>query len=175
MDDEEGGRAKAAVTTARVTKRAKPLAGVPLFHRACWLAASVIKGLLGPAADTPDKPNALKIKDHRSPGFEKCMHMSDKICLADIKAIKNKFHSQGVSINDVFAALLTMTLKRYYEEVGDPIAAQCVRASFPVNMRTSADNAHASFGNRIGKYSGHRIAVLPPLLCHVLRRRACHA
>ena len=41
--------------------------------------AGVIKGLLGPAADTPDKPNTLKIKDHRSPGFEKCMHMSDKI------------------------------------------------------------------------------------------------
>lgn len=131
----------------KVSKRASPLAGIPLIHRAFWFAEGVIKGILGPAADAPDKANALKIKDHRNPGMEKALHMSDKISLADVKVIKNKI--DGVSINDVFAALLTMTLRRYYEEIGDPVATQSVRASFPVNLRTSSDTVDNSFGNRI--------------------------
>ena len=167
LDDEAGGKTLDTATSGRVTKRTIPLAVVPLFHRTCWFAESVIKGLLGPAADAPDKPNALKIKDHRNPGVEKCMHMSEKICLADVKVIKNKFQDHGVSINDVFATLLTMTLKRYYEEVGDPIATQSVRASFPVNMRTSSDDAHTSFGNRIGKYCGVAAALVLPRMPHV--------
>jgi hypothetical protein len=170
LDDEEGGKTLDTATSGRVAKRANPLAGVPLFHRTCWFVEGVIKGVLGPAADAPDKPNALKIKDHRNPGFEKCFHMSDKVCLADIKVIKNKFQALGVSINDVFAALLTMTLKRYFEEVGDPIAAQSVRASFPVNMRTSSDNAHTSFGNRIGKYCCAAAALALPRLLRCVAR-----
>jgi hypothetical protein len=46
----------------------------------------------------------------------------------------------GATVNDVFAALMTMTVRKYLEERGDPAAAggTRVRAAFTVNARPEA-------------------------------------
>ena len=50
-------------------------------------------------------------------------------------ALKAKF--PGTTVNDIFAALMVMCVRRYLEGVKDPIvgSGRSIRASFPVNLR----------------------------------------
>eukprot|EP00277_Geminigera_cryophila_P030198 CAMPEP_0173062652 /NCGR_PEP_ID=MMETSP1102-20130122/3932_1 /TAXON_ID=49646 /ORGANISM="Geminigera sp., Strain Caron Lab Isolate" /LENGTH=521 /DNA_ID=CAMNT_0013929337 /DNA_START=69 /DNA_END=1637 /DNA_ORIENTATION=- len=131
----------------KVSKRVNPLAGVSKWHRAMYLGQGIFMGILGPAGDVADKANSLKLKNHRQPSAQVNFADTEKICLAEMKQLKNKFKSQGISINDVFAALMTMTLRAYYQEIGDPISSGTIRLAFAINSR-SVSKAE-SHGNQV--------------------------
>merc|ERR1711862_168023 len=55
----------------------------------------------------------------------------------------------GASVNDVMLATLTLTLQRYFREVGQEMKA--IRGNFPINMRSPAEAnvLQKSMGNRV--------------------------
>merc|ERR1712151_412038 len=122
-----------------------------LGNLSACLAGSV-KAICDPCMPR-DPPNKLKVKDHLNPGKEKSVATSDVIDLSLVKEVKNQF--PGATINDVLLTVVSLTLRRYYEEHGDKVlkAKKPISANFPVNMRTASEDvlSTASFGNRFSQ------------------------
>jgi NRPS condensation-like uncharacterized protein len=94
-----------------------------------------IRGVIGTLLPA-DPPNLLKLPNHRNPGTQRCMATTGKIALQEIKDLKAKF--PGTTINDIFATLMTMCVRKYLEEQGDPVvlSGRIIRAAFAINMRS---------------------------------------
>merc|ERR1712187_390386 len=86
-------------------------------------------------------------------GKEKSVASSDQIDLSLVKEVKNRF--PGATVNDVLLTVVSLTLRRYYEEHGDNVlkAKKRISANFPVNMRAPTEDvlSVASFGNRVSQ------------------------
>jgi NRPS condensation-like uncharacterized protein len=96
-----------------------------------------IRGVIGTLLPA-DPPNLLKLPNHRNPGTQKCMATTGTIPLQEVKDFKAKF--PGTTINDIFATLVTMCVRKYLEEQGDPIlkSGRTIRAAFAINTRSKA-------------------------------------
>merc|ERR1712150_105897 len=87
----------------------------------------------------------LKEPNHRKPSQEKSNSCGERISLEEMKRIKLKF--PGATVNDIMLATLTITLKNYFTEKGQPFIN--IRGSFPVNLRPAKqDPLLHSMGNR---------------------------
>jgi hypothetical protein len=142
-------------------RRANPLAHVPLLTRAAAMADGLARGFLGPLIPA-DPPSALKAANHRRVAPERRCATSERISLAEVppctprrpfwrtadpartgrrqvKALRGRL--PGLTVNDVFAALLTVCVRKALEAAHDPLlrrpaSARRLRATFPVNLRT---------------------------------------
>lgn len=87
----------------------------------------------------------IKEKDHRNPGKEKACGFGETVSLDSMKKIKSKF--DGATVNDVMLATLTLTIQRYFAEIGE--GSTKLRANFPINLRPAGqDVLTESIGNR---------------------------
>jgi hypothetical protein len=95
----------------------------------------------GLAASTwkPDPKNALALDDPTKPSKNKRVIQCAKIPLDEFKAIKQRF--PGATLNDVMMALMTATLRAFFEEKNDPCIKPGgkVRGAFPINLRKPHD------------------------------------
>lgn len=112
-------------------KKRDPTQGVGILTRIAAAVSGTVRGILGSALPA-DVPNALKLKDPRNPTRAKTSASSPPIPLSEVKQMQKLV--PGATVNTVLCALSTMVLRKYYEEVGDPIIAkkQNIRASFPI-------------------------------------------
>jgi hypothetical protein len=81
--------------------------------------------------------------DARQPSPTKSTALSEKISLAKIKEVKNKY--PGATVNDVLVAVLCMTLHAYFSETeqGRALLASdetMIRATFPINARAAGSD-----------------------------------
>lgn len=129
-------------------KLSPPPSDISIAEKIYVFVKGILMGIFGPLLPG-DTPNRLKLVDPTVPGLERTCSFGEKISLAKVKEIKNKF--KGTTVNDILSAVLNMTVRRYYE-------AECtsfldsrplVRALFPINMRQKgADvNTNGSLGN----------------------------
>jgi len=83
----------------------------------------------------PDAGNILCLKDVTKPSAVKLVAQTAQIPLDEFKAIKMRF--PGATLNDVMMALMTATVKAFYEEKGDPCVKNgaTIRGAFPINLR----------------------------------------
>jgi len=81
----------------------------------------------------PDPPNPLRMPKGQKPLGQKRLAMAAPLSLDRVKEIKNKL--PGTTINDVLMALMTMTLKAYFLDVGAYRKNDRVTAQFPYSMR----------------------------------------
>lgn len=62
------------------------------------------------------------------------------IIFSQVKEVQAKF--PGSTVNDILASVLTLTIRKYLEDKGDPVlnphSQSLVRASFPLSMRSSS-------------------------------------
>ena len=118
-----------------------------LGTRVCAALMGCVEATLGPVLPA-DPPSRLKLRDHRNPPHARVCAQSEQVPLEMIKEIKNAF--EGVTVNDVLLALMTMTLRRYHEEAGSPLPRR-MRGIFPISLRDSSDSpACATMGNQFG-------------------------
>lgn len=91
-----------------------------------------------------DARNVLKDADIQNPST-KPSAAADPISLEEVKRIKTKF--PGATVNDVIQAVTTLTIQRYFREVGqEPVK---IRGQFMVNMRPAGEDViKHSVGNR---------------------------
>jgi len=127
--------------------RNPPPAASPLA-KLCAAAAGCAHAFLDPVLPG-DKPNPLKLKDHRNPGSQYAFAQSDPVSMEMIQEIKTAI--EGATVNDVLLAVATMMLQRYH-------AAHCVGATtnirgiFPINLcEPSAEPPSATMGNNFGQ------------------------
>jgi diacylglycerol O-acyltransferase / wax synthase len=94
----------------------------------------LIRGVIGTILPA-DPPNILKLKNHRHPGSQRCIATTGNISLDEVKRLKANF--PGATVNDIFASLMTMTVRKYLEQHQDPIlrSGRSIRATFAINMR----------------------------------------
>lgn len=132
------------------TKRGRPNFGLLGNLGACLVGS--VKSICDPCMPR-DPPNKLKVKDHLNPGKQKAVATSEDIDLSRVNEVKDKF--PGATVNDVLLTVVSLTLRRYYEEQGDTIlkTKKRISANFPVNMRSPTEDvlSAASFGNRISQ------------------------
>ena len=95
--------------------------------RLCAALSGCFDAFFGPVLPA-DRPSRLKLQDHRNPPHTRVCAQSGQVDLEVIKEIKN--HIEGATVNDVLLALMTMTLRKYYEEVGEPLPPR-MRGSTP--------------------------------------------
>ena len=74
---------------------------------------------------------------------EKRLVFTEKIEIERLKEIKNKV--EGATLNDVFMVLLTMVLRRYYDENNEE--PRRVSASFPINLRKRGEDKFDRHGS----------------------------
>jgi len=123
-------------------KRPKPKVSMLNYARAITNGIKV--GLLGPLMPV-DKPNRLKIKDHRNPGTVKTMATSADIDLNRVKKLKHKF--ENATVTDILMSVMTITLRRYFEEFGE--VPDNIRGNFPIDLRPAGEDVlNVSLGNR---------------------------
>ncbi|CAK9036184.1 NAD-dependent protein deacetylase sirtuin-2 (Regulatory protein SIR2 homolog 2) (SIR2-like protein 2) [Durusdinium trenchii] len=139
---------KRQVSNIPAPKRAKPAFG-PLT-RARYFLGGVVQGVTG-TLGAPDKGNSLRLQKTSMVSAKKRVHFTDKIPLDKVKEIKRKMH--GTTVNDILLALLTLTVRAYFEEVGDPGVVgkknPKVRIQFPVSIRRRDEDAfHRDGGSR---------------------------
>jgi NRPS condensation-like uncharacterized protein len=115
----------------RISTSSSTLISSAIFLDGC------IRGVIGTLLPA-DPPNLLKLLNHRNPGTQRCMATTDKIPLQEVKDLKAKF--PGTTINDIFATLLTMCVRKYLEMQGDSIvrSGRTIRAAFAINTRSKA-------------------------------------
>ena len=114
-------------------RKAKPK--VSLASRIGMFAAGVQEGLFGPFGRVDQKTILKPTKSTNWVATKKVLAMGDQIPLDKIKEIKNKI--PGATVNDILLAVLTITLKEYFKEQGDPAAMKNspIRGNFPVSTR----------------------------------------
>ena len=96
-----------------------------------------------------DHKSRLKLPDHRNPPHARVFAQSEQVPLEVIKEIKNRF--EGATVNDVLLSLMTMTMKKYYDEVGEPLPRR-MRGIFPINLRDPKQGPPAAtMGNNFGQ------------------------
>jgi len=144
LDEPPGGAPPAAAPPSRRTEAPE----VPLMSRLRAALIGCFEANAGPFL-TADDDSRLKLKNHRAPPDARVCAQSKQVPLAAIKEIKSKFAQ--ASVNDVLMALTTMMLRRYYDEVGEPIPAR-MRGIFPINLRTetSVKQITKTMGNQFG-------------------------
>lgn len=83
----------------------------------------------------PDSKNSLCMPDVTKPSTEKRVAKADPIPLDEMKRVKEKF--PGATLNDIMMAVMTATIRAYFEEVNDPVLQNKgrVRGAFPINLR----------------------------------------
>lgn len=117
---------------------------IPVAGKALAFIAGVGEALLGPVLPS-DTKSALKEPDHRFPSMHKACVAGGKVSLDEMKRIKEKF--PGATINDIMLATLTLTMQRYYKELGEAMID--FRGNFPMNLRDpKLDVLKTSVGNR---------------------------
>lgn len=97
-----------------------------------------------------DSDNSLKVHDIHTISNSKIFVKSSYILLSKVKELKLKFYN--ATVNDILMALLTMTLRKYFVEVRDPVLRSwhpVVRATFPINLRSAGLSIEKSFGNKV--------------------------
>lgn len=115
--------------------------------RLCAALKGCFEAVLGPVFPA-DPPSRLKLADHRNPPHARVCAQSEQVSLDQIKEIKSKF--PGATVNDVLLSLMTMTLRRYYDEVGESLPTR-MRGIFPINLRDPKQGpAAAVMGNQFG-------------------------
>lgn len=107
---------------------------------------SGLKSALFVVNDPPDEDNVFRLKnnfniydeDNKYTG-RKLFGRAEDIPLDEVKALKNKF--EGATINDIFIALMTISIRNFLEEVEDPVLKdkKGIRGNFPVSLRTQDD------------------------------------
>jgi len=97
-----------------------------------------------------DRPNKLKLRNHRYPGFDVGLGFSQSIDLAKVKEVAK--HMGGASVNDVLMVVITKVLQAYFQEHDPQVLQkkQSVRANFPISMRKSGADMfeEGNFGNQ---------------------------
>jgi hypothetical protein len=129
-------------------KLSPPPSDISIAEKIYVFVKGILMGIFGPLLPG-DTPNRLKLVDPTVPGLERTCSFGEKISLAKVKEIKNKF--KGTTVNDILSAVLNMTVRRYYAAVFSSFldSRPLVRALFPINMRQKgADvNTNGSLGN----------------------------
>jgi diacylglycerol O-acyltransferase len=116
-------------------------------RRLCAALTGCFEAVCGPVLPA-DPPSKLKLTDHRHPPHARVCAQSEQVDLDVIKEIKSKFN--GATVNDVLLSLMTMTLRKYHDEIGEPMPAR-LRGIFPINLRDPRDGPPASImGNQFG-------------------------
>ena len=152
-DDHDDDTAPVGSTPVLQKERKTPK-GLSLSHR----AIAVLKGIRAGTVDTlvpppSDKQNSLMVPKDKltAPGFGKDFAQTRAFPIEEMKLMKSKM--EGVTMNDMIMAILTMTVRRYLEQKGDTEGLNLVkrgkgtiRAVFPVNMRSGVVNK-ANVGN----------------------------
>lgn len=118
-------------------RKKKPQLGA--FSKTNAFVGGIKKGL-SVSVPIHDPKNTLKLKaknvfnEEQYTGLKK-FAKADAIDLQEIKDIKNKF--KDATVNDVFMALMTITVRSFLEEIGDPILKKKnkIRGSIPVSRR----------------------------------------
>jgi len=86
-------------------------------------------------ATPPDKKTTLRLKNINKPSATKACAFSQPIDIAKVKEVQALY--QYATFNDVLVTLLNLTIRSYFEEVGDQTALKSkLRAQFPINMRS---------------------------------------
>uniref|UniRef100_A0A7S2ULI2 Diacylglycerol O-acyltransferase n=1 Tax=Attheya septentrionalis TaxID=420275 RepID=A0A7S2ULI2_9STRA len=108
--------------------------------------AGVRDGIRGALAPPSDPPSSLKIPKERlgeeTPG--KAFVQTKAFDLDEIQSMKSKL--EGATVNDVMMAIFAIGLRRYFEEVNDPVLesiiseGQKIHAEFPVNLRSQSQD-----------------------------------
>jgi len=136
-DDPEDNEKGASPTSRRETKAAGGKKGPKLgpISKARAVSYGVFHGLTA-SKWKPDPPNAMSIPDPTKPAVEKRVAQADRISLAEMKEVKNRF--PGATLNDIMMAVMTASIRAYLEEVGDPAVKNKskVRGAFPINLRS---------------------------------------
>lgn len=131
MDPTRSPKEQAGIVPGKRKNKPK----VSLASRIGMFAAGVQEGLFGPFGKVDGTSILKPTKSTNWVGTKKVLAMGDQIPLDKVKEIKNKF--EGATVNDILITLLTITLKEYFKEEGDPIAMKNspIRGNFPVNTR----------------------------------------
>ena len=120
-----GHKVDSAAEAPPIRRAAAPNASLGM--RLCAALSGCFDAFFGPVLPA-DRPSRLKLQDHRNPPHTRVCAQSGQVDLEVIKEIKN--HIEGATVNDVLLALMTMTLRKYYEEVGEPLPPR-MRGSTP--------------------------------------------
>jgi hypothetical protein len=135
--DEAQTPSKSTAPARAVAKRAhKPNIGP--VTRVRVFGSGVVHGLFA-SMFAQDKKNALTIPDRVNPSKSKRVIQCAPIPLDELKAIKQRF--PGATLNDVLMALMTATIRAFFEEKNDPCIKPGgkVRGAFPINLRKPHD------------------------------------
>lgn len=73
--------------------------------------------------------------DVTKPSTEKRVAQAEPISLEEMKKVKDRF--PGATLNDIMMAVMTATIRAYFEEINDPVLKNKgrVRGAFPINLR----------------------------------------
>jgi NRPS condensation-like uncharacterized protein len=122
-------------------------------HKAVSYLGGIYDGIVNTLNPPSDSMNLLMIpKDELEldcPG--KRLAQTKAIPVTEFKALKDKL--AGTTLNDVVLAVISMAIRKYFEETGDPaldvvLAGKGkIRGGFPVNMRRGAENEGIDLGN----------------------------
>merc|ERR1719473_950998 len=124
----------------------KPLPNVSPLAKLCAAAAGCAHAFLDPVLPG-DKPNPLKLKDHRNPGTRASLAQSGPVAMETIQEIKASL--DGATVNDVLLTVMTMMLQRYHASKG--VEVSNFRGIFPINMRDPSTDPSATMGNHFGQ------------------------
>jgi hypothetical protein len=120
------------------------------FARVGAIVGGVCSALCGDQMPA-DKPNRLKLKDHRNPGTSKSVAQTAPIAKAKLREVAEKFG--GATLNDVLMVVFSETMRLYFEKYDPATLKNRVRANFPINMRPAgADHLDDKyFGNQFSQ------------------------
>ena len=138
MSGPAAGRVVAAAAAPPVRRTTAP--SVSLARQLCAALTGCVEAVCGPVLPA-DPPSRLKLPDHRHPPHARVCAQSEEVDLDVVKEIKSKF--AGATVNDVLLSLMTMTLRKYHDEIGEPMPSR-LRGIFPINLRDPRDGPAAS-------------------------------
>ena len=142
---------KAATGIVRKGKRNKSLRSKLFFVLNILIACvtGTIKAFLTPFYPG-DSHNGLKLHDARKPSDVKNFAFAQNIPFSRVKELRTKI--PAATVNDILMAVLTMTVRRYFEATSDAVLhtfRRCVSASFPINARKPGKSVRDTFGNHV--------------------------
>mmetsp|Transcript_11069 Transcript_11069/g.14419 ORF Transcript_11069/g.14419 Transcript_11069/m.14419 type:complete len:501 (+) Transcript_11069:167-1669(+) len=124
-------------------KGKRPKQKVSKFRAAKIFIGGVFGGVFA-VFGRPDPKTSLKLKTVTTVSVEKRQALTERIDMEKLKELKSNI--EGATINDVLIVLLTICIKKYFDE-HDKKKIGKLSASFPINLRARGQDNLDQYGS----------------------------